>query len=235
MLGSPFPQPLARSSSVYLLVWSPRLHTPHISSPNHYLLHNKINYFQNLCNLSSQSKSFNVHFTIPPSPPFVQKRLDTLWQFSVIKIIDTYPYFWVFWKHKRNSLLNHFGLLTVSCNRPHLLISTSTLSHHIFQFRRVLRFFGNALYKDCWYWAIFVESIWKTIAFSALTLLVGWQEGHPAYKNLSCGVLACLSVWSEMQTCIWPSWCHCHSLSLAPGSPGKRAVKRVCVCVCVWR
>ena len=24
-----------------------------------------------------------------------------------------------------------------------------------------------------------------------------------------------LSVWSEMQTCIWPSWCHCHSLSLA--------------------
>jgi len=29
-------------------------------------------------------------------------------------------------------------------------------------------------------------------------------------------VLAWLSVWSEVQTCIWPSWCHCHSLSLAP-------------------
>jgi len=27
--------------------------------------------------------------------------------------------------------------------------------------------------------------------------------------------LAWLSVWSEVQTCIWPSWCHCHSLSLA--------------------
>jgi len=52
-------------------------------------------------------------------------------------------------------------------------------------------------------------------AFSALTLLVGRQEGHPACKNLSGAVLACLSVWSEMQTCIWPSWCHCHSLSLA--------------------
>jgi len=26
--------------------------------------------------------------------------------------------------------------------------------------------------------------------FSALTLLVGWQEGHPAYKKLSGGVLA---------------------------------------------
>ena len=50
-----------------------------------------------------------------------------------------------------------------------------------------------------------------------------------------------------MQTCIWPSWCHCHSLSCFskiqigftflvpahPGSPGKRATKRVCVCVCL--
>jgi len=52
-------------------------------------------------------------------------------------------------------------------------------------------------------------------AFIAVTLLVGWQEGHPACKKLSGGVLAWLSVWSEMQTCIWPSWCHCHSLSLA--------------------
>jgi len=42
-------------------------------------------------------------------------------------------------------------------------------------------------------------------AFSALTLLVGRQEGHPACKNLSGGVLAWLSVWSEVQTCIWPS------------------------------
>ena len=56
-------------------------------------------------------------------------------------------------------------------------------------------------------------------------------------------MLAWLSVWSEEQTCIWPSWCHCHSLSLASvksrlvlpfwyipahlGSPGKRAIKRV--------
>ena len=47
-----------------------------------------------------------------------------------------------------------------------------------------------------------------------------------------------------MQTCIWPSRCHCHSLSLASvksrlvlpfwyrltmGSPGQSAVKRVCV------
>ena len=58
------------------------------------------------------------------------------------------------------------------------------------------------------------------VAFSALTLLVGRQEGHPACTKVSDGVLAWLSVWSEVQTCIWPSWCHCHSLSLASVKSG---------------
>ena len=44
-----------------------------------------------------------------------------------------------------------------------------------------------------------------SFSFSALTLLVGRQEGHPACKKLSGGVLAWLSVWSEVQTCIRPS------------------------------
>ena len=42
-------------------------------------------------------------------------------------------------------------------------------------------------------------------AFSALTLLVGRQEGHLACKKLSGGVLAWLSAGSEVQTCISPS------------------------------
>jgi len=46
---------------------------------------------------------------------------------------------------------------------------------------------------------------WLTSAFSALMLLIGRQEGHPACKKLSAGVLARLSVWSKVQTCIWPS------------------------------
>jgi len=44
----------------------------------------------------------------------------------------------------------------------------------------------------------------SAVAFSALTLLVGRQEGHPACKKLSGGVLAWLSVWNEVQTCMWP-------------------------------
>jgi len=47
--------------------------------------------------------------------------------------------------------------------------------------------------------------IWSNYAFSALSLLVGRQEGHPACKKLSGGVLAWLSVWSEVLTCICPS------------------------------
>jgi len=43
------------------------------------------------------------------------------------------------------------------------------------------------------------------VAISALTLLVGRQEGHPACKKLSGRVLAWSSVWSEVQTCMWPS------------------------------
>jgi len=52
-----------------------------------------------------------------------------------------------------------------------------------------------------------LPTIWqqKLYAFSALTLLVGRREGHLACKKLSGGLLAWLSVWSEMQTCTWPS------------------------------
>ena len=53
---------------------------------------------------------------------------------------------------------------------------------------------------------LFYQLLAELIAFSALTLLVGRQEGHPACKKkLSGGVLAWLSAWSEVQTCIWPS------------------------------
>ena len=99
--------------------------------------------------------------------------------------------------------------------------------------------------------------VWHTspLAFSALTLLVGRQEWHPACKKLSGAVLARLSVWSETwQTCLWPSWCHCHCHSLSLASVKSRLIVPfwyrltrifpekgplngcvwcVCVCVCV--
>jgi len=99
----------------------------------------------------------------------------------------------------------------------------------------------RALDKLCCIYVAF-----SALAFSALTLLVERQEGHPACKKLSGGVLAWLSVCSEVQTCTWPSWCYCHSLSLASVKfrsvlpfwyrltrvvPEKGPLN-VCVCVC---
>jgi len=46
-----------------------------------------------------------------------------------------------------------------------------------------------------YYWAnkMITMIILHNTAFSALTLLVGWQEGHPACKKLSGGVLVWLT------------------------------------------
>ena len=62
---------------------------------------------------------------------------------------------------------------------------------------------------------LFYSCVQLHLAFGALTLLVRQQEGHPASKKLSGGVVTWLCVWSEVQTYTWPSWCHCHSLSFA--------------------
>jgi len=51
-------------------------------------------------------------------------------------------------------------------------------------------------------------------AFVLWRCWLGGRKGTRPVKT-DGGVLAWLSVWSEVQTCIRPSWCHCHSLSLA--------------------
>ena len=55
-------------------------------------------------------------------------------------------------------------------------------------------------------WCRFCFDSPNSIAFNAVTLLVGRQEE----QKLSGEVLVWLSIWSEMQiVCIWSSWCHC--------------------------
>ena len=103
-----------------------------------------------------------------------------------------------------------------------LLISTRpTIIHHA---KHVLvPITSLCSVENCWMnnWAIFWHRTFLSpiihcvYAFSALTLLVWRQEGHPACKKTG-GVLMWLSFWSKVQTCIWPSWYHCRSLSLAP-------------------
>ena len=79
-------------------------------------------------------------------------------------------------------------------------------------------------------------------------LLVGRQEGHPACKKterLGAGMVICLERGADLhkaQLMPLPLTVSCFSkiqigftflVPAHPGSPGKRAVKRVCVCVCV--
>jgi len=74
-----------------------------------------------------------------------------------------------------------------------------------------------------------------------LTLLVGRQEGHPAFKKLSGGVVICLERVADLhmsQLMPLPLTVSCFSkiqigftflVPAHPGSPGKRAVKWVYV------
>ena len=83
------------------------------------------------------------------------------------------------------------------------------------------------------------------VAFSALMLLVGRQEGHPACKKTEwwgAGVVICLERGADLHTAKLmplPLTVSCFSrikigftflVPAHPGGPGQRAVKRVYVC-----
>ena len=111
--------------------------------------------------------------------------------------------------------------------------------------------------NDLWHRYFAAGSFWHyrrctvkakdTPPFSALTLLVGQQEGHPACKKTDwwgSGVVICLERGADLhmaQLMPLPLTVSCFSkiqigftflVPAHPGNPGKRAVKRVCV---LWR
>jgi len=97
------------------------------------------------------------------------------------------------------------------------------------------------LWQFMWY-------VWHIVCLQCFDT-VGWVAGR-AVEGCWRGC-----VWVQVQICIWPSWCHYHSLSLAPVNPDwfyfpcftflvrltrvvldkiQEGRKMVCVCVCVW-
>ena len=122
------------------------------------------------------------------------------------------------------------GLNDLWRNRNHTACSNSVISRFVEQCNTRLQF------KFHWQF--------KMHSFSALMLLVGRQEGHPACKKQS-GVVVCLKRGADLhmaQMMPLPLTVSCFSkiqiaftfLVLAHlGSPGKIAVKCVCVCVTV--
>jgi len=98
-------------------------------------------------------------------------------------------------------------------------------------------------------WLVIITHIMDGVrcTFSALTLLVGQQEGHPACKKWEDGGGGHWLVWMEwcpagwlvcLPLLIFPCTIKSRGrLLLAPAYPdsqGKRAVKRLCVCVSGW-
>ena len=103
---------------------------------------------------------------------------------------------------------------------------------------------------SCFLTLMFHVVVWQHVPSVLWRCWLGGRKGIRPVKKLSGGVLAWLSVWSEVQTCIWPSCCHCHSLSLASVKsrlvlpfwyrltrvvPEKGPLNGMCVYVCVWQ
>jgi len=77
--------------------------------------------------------------------------------------------------------------------------------------------------ENCWMnnWAIFGTGPSFHLSYTVFMPSVLWRCWFDGRKGIrpvkkTGGVLVWLSVWSKVQTCIWPSWYHCRSLSLAP-------------------
>jgi len=120
----------------------------------------------------------------------------------------------------------------------------------LFLFHILMRIFGafrNAIYFFVNDFFVLLFSF-SFFAFSALTLLVGQQEGHPACKKLEwwdASVVICLEQGADLHLAqLMPlpltvssfSKIQIGSTFVVPahlGSPGKRAVKWMCVCVSV--
>jgi len=69
-----------------------------------------------------------------------------------------------------------------------------------------------------WLWAMYSNAqtpeVWP-VSRRLFLCCLGGRKGIRSVKKLSGWVLVWLSVRSAVQTCIWPSGFHCHSLSLA--------------------
>jgi len=114
------------------------------------------------------------------------------------------------------TMINQLTLVDTDCslysNDAYMNMHASQWQHH----HHCL--FKHHVYRKTLVWHMksdAFESRW----ISALTLLTGWQEGHLDCKKTEWWNAAWLCVWVKVQICIWPSWCQCRLLCLAPVNP----------------
>jgi len=152
----------------------------------------------------------------------VDKNLATLRLIEMFQQTDT----WAFSTATRTNQCHHL-------TRPHV-------KWHVLQHQRQTSYYINCKMPNS-FWCLV-----QNYAFSALTLLVGRQEGHPACKKLSGGcwlsVVICLERGADLHTAqLMPL----HSLSLISVKSGlvlsfwftwvvsDKGPLNGCVCVCV--
>jgi len=102
-------------------------------------------------------------------------------------------------------------LLTINWSMPVTKLFACTLFHHI-----------HIMCKEECEWMQH-NFVWYPVDILMSSVLwrcwLGGRKGVQPVKTewWDIGVIICL--WGEVQICIWPSRCHCHSLSLAPVNP----------------
>ena len=137
------------------------------------------------------------------------------------------------------------GVLQRPGNRYTVMYLHSSCLTVVCQFWPVVKF-AVMYILACWFSVVVVE---KSLPSVLWRCCLGGRKGLQPVKKLSGEVLAWLSVCSEVQTCIWPSWCHRHSLSLASAKSRlvlpfwyrptwavtEKGPLNGCVCVCVLK
>ena len=83
------------------------------------------------------------------------------------------------------------------------------LTHHVPKHLQWMD--GITVFIVCGGKFLYASIISKILEYVLWRCWLGGRKGIRPVKKLSGGVLAWLSVWSVVPTCIWPSWCHCNS------------------------
>jgi len=121
-----------------------------------------------------------------------------------------------------------------ACFRPYMVClvpcCTLLLTTSVLQVEHMVRFvsvpiiikwpstfvIGMVIYCTRYRWyCIYIKVRVRVIPSVLWRCWLGGRKGIRPVKKQSGGVLVWLSVWSKVQTFIWPSWCHCtHCLLL---------------------
>jgi len=135
------------------------------------------------------------------------------WPLSPIRTI-----FYLFCLQFRTSVSNFLLSCICICSQTVGVSSEWVFVADPFQFWVCHVFHGLFFALSSWYVTVHL----KCQQFVSDLFVVCWLGGRKGIwpvKKLRGGILVWLSVWGEVQICIWPSWCHCQSLPLASVNP----------------